>query len=263
MNGFAGLNNFDLVVVGVILLSGLLALMRGFVRELLSLITWTGSFFIAAKYYPLAEPWTRRYIHDNPSVAADVAAVVIFVLAFIVLAILSAIISSLVRGRAITSIDRSLGFIFGLLRGALIVCIAYMVAATLVPDIDDPDAKPAEVVIEHTKTETISGEITVREKDSKHELKSPVPDWLITAKTRPYLSSGAAELRGLIPQGALEKHMQLLDEKGAAAKHLIDQQRLDNLSVPSILGGKEKDKDQGYDTQNRSKLNNLIDEKGK
>jgi len=86
MEPHTGLNNLDYIVLGVILLSGLLALMRGFVREVLSLAVWIGAYIIAARFYSLAEPSARQYI-KSPSLATDVAAVATFIVAFIVLSL--------------------------------------------------------------------------------------------------------------------------------------------------------------------------------
>src|SRR5580698_4884696 len=123
-----GLNVLDYSVLGIVLLSGLLALMRGFVREVFSLAAWAGAYFAAAKYYTLAEPWTHRWI-KNQTGATALAAVIVFIVALTILSIAGHLIAKLIRGRALTAIDRSLGFLFGLLRGVLIVCLCYLGAS--------------------------------------------------------------------------------------------------------------------------------------
>src|SRR5580692_6080730 len=95
MDPHTGLNNLDYIVLGIILLSGLLALMRGFVREVLSLGVWIGAYFIAIRCYPLAEPFTKKYI-KTPSLATDIAGVATFCVAFILLSIVGMLIARLV-----------------------------------------------------------------------------------------------------------------------------------------------------------------------
>src|SRR5580698_1016553 len=97
-----GLNVLDYSVLGIIVLSGLLALMRGFVREVFSLAAWAGAYFTAAKYYTLAEPWTHRYI-KNQTGSTALAAVVVFVLALAILALAGYLLARLIRGKALTA----------------------------------------------------------------------------------------------------------------------------------------------------------------
>jgi membrane protein required for colicin V production len=251
MEPHTGLNNLDYIVLGIILLSGLLALMRGFVREVLSLAVWVGAYLIAARYYPLAEPTARHYI-KSPSLATDVAAVSVFIIAFIVLSLISYLIAQLVQGRALTAIDRSLGFLFGLLRGALVVCLVYLIAVALIwPDIDKPP-EPAPSVEAQTQNPA----------EAKEKDKNQPPQWLMQAKTRPFIAYGAAWLKNFVPEKQIEETTKQYMEQKASAQHVIDQKTLDVLSTPAVPGAHD-DKAPSYDDKNRAGLNNLIEEKAK
>src|SRR5262249_54080199 len=116
MEQHSGLNIVDIVVFATILLSGALALWRGLVRELLSLAAWVGAAMATVYFYPHLRPWMHEHIKSE--FGADAATgLTIFCAALIVLIPIGYLISGLVRGRALTAIDRSLGFVFGLGRG--------------------------------------------------------------------------------------------------------------------------------------------------
>jgi membrane protein required for colicin V production len=253
MEPHTGLNNLDFIVLGILLLSGILAMFRGFVREVLSLASWTIAYFVAAKYHYLAEPWVHKHVQNQTGVIL-VAAAGIFLLVILICAIISNIIVGLVRGKALNAIDRSLGFGFGLLRGALVVCIVYLAATAIWwPDMDKtPSEKPA---IEKVEKETSTDKPNiVHVKDV-----SQPPDWVMEAKTRPWLSRGAVVLRTFIPEKDIKSATSQLDAQKASAQHIIDQKSLDILSTPTPA---TKDSTApAYDTNNRDSLNQLINQK--
>lgn len=112
----------DGIAVAVVLLSGLLALARGFVREILGVMAWICSGLVALTVYGNFEPWVLSYI-PNPKLALPLTIVAIFLLVLIVLTIVVSFISSLVRDSVLSGLDRTLGLLFGLLRGGVIVCL--------------------------------------------------------------------------------------------------------------------------------------------
>ncbi|MFA4994323.1 MAG: CvpA family protein [Bdellovibrionales bacterium] len=175
-------NNFDYIVIGIILLSAFLALMRGFTRELFSLIAWVGAYFIGIHFYEPAVPWVHKYI-KNDQVAEWAAMAVVFGIALILLMILGLFVCGFVKGRVLTVIDRSLGFLYGLARGALVLSLVYLGAVMIFwPDIDGP----------------VNGQ---EDKD-----KNSAPSFLLEAKTRPLLAFGAKMLEPLLPQQLLNKN---------------------------------------------------------
>jgi membrane protein required for colicin V production len=238
-----GLNNLDLVVLGVILTSGVFALFAGFVREFFSLAAWIGAYFASATYFPLAEPLIKKYTKNETFIEIG-AMVGVFVAVLILLMIIGHLISYLlVRGRAVTAIDRSLGFIFGILRGVFIVCIVYGAAVYIWwPDIDKPP------------DETKTAEAKPREEDKPPEL-------LMEAKTRPAMAYGAKLLEKFIPEKELSKTKQEYNKQKEAAQRMIDQKALDILSTPVPPGSKDGQAPQ-YDDKNRNNLDKLINQQG-
>ena len=124
----------DLILVAIMLVSGLLALMRGFTREVLSLVAWGGA--AAAAFFALRSPalldLANKYI--QPEIAAKIAvAGGVFIIVLIIISIISVKISDLVVDSAAGVFDRTLGFAYGLARGLVLVVIAYMIYSYLVP----------------------------------------------------------------------------------------------------------------------------------
>jgi membrane protein required for colicin V production len=119
------INPTDLVIVVVIVLSGLFAMARGFVREVLSLASWVGAALITLWGFSLARPYTRSLI-ANTLLADITTGVVLFICSLILLSMVGGGLASLVRGTGLNALDRTLGFLFGLLRGALIVALLWL-----------------------------------------------------------------------------------------------------------------------------------------
>jgi membrane protein required for colicin V production len=118
----------------IMLVSGLLALMRGFTREVLSLVAW-GLAAIAAYFaikqqnlLDLAMPYV-----DKPILAQIAVGGVAFLVVLIVVSVISVKISDLVVDSAAGAFDRTLGFIYGLARGFVLVAIAYLFYGWLLP----------------------------------------------------------------------------------------------------------------------------------
>ena len=134
------MNLVDLCVLAVIAVSALLGLSRGMVRELLGLASWTAAGYGAWIYGPELMPLTRRAI-GNPDLADPSAYVIAFVGLLIVFSLISNLIGRLVSLSALGGLDRTLGLVFGLLRGALLLIIAYIPLAQALP----PEKWPAQV----------------------------------------------------------------------------------------------------------------------
>ncbi len=243
MESHVALNTLDYIVLGIVLFSGLLALMRGFVREVLSLAGWIGAYYIAAKYSPHAEPFVHKYIHSSAAVTMG-AAVITFVGALVVFSILGFFTAKVIRGRALTAIDRSLGFVFGVLRGGLVVCIVYMaVTAVLWPNVEHPD----EVKIEKTAD---GKEVVIDPKDE-------APKWLTNARTFVAMKHGAGVLRSFLPEKTIEKVNKEYNDQKENMQRTIDDQALEMLSTPAPSTTK-KDSGLGYDDKSRDDLDKKV-----
>lgn len=113
----------DIIVIVVVLISATLAMVRGFVREVLSVASWVAAVAAAYFFYKPLVPVIRPYI-ESATVATIVAAALIFFIALIVASYITTKVSDFVIDSRIGAIDRGLGFLFGAARGVLLVIIA-------------------------------------------------------------------------------------------------------------------------------------------
>lgn len=128
------MNWVDLVVLAVLALSGLLAFMRGLVREVLGLGAWLVAAFVASPYgvFPMVQPWMRQQFND-PTTADIIAFGSVFIVTLIVLWIIAGTLGALVRDSVLGGLDRTLGLLFGIARGAVLVAVLYMLVGMAVP----------------------------------------------------------------------------------------------------------------------------------
>jgi len=192
----SGMNIIDLAVFAIILFSGLLALMRGLVREVLSLGAWAGAIMATVYLYPTLRPWMHQHIH-TASMADAATVITLFCVALAILIPAGFFLAGLVRGRALTAIDRSLGFIFGLLRGAAVVCILFLLSLWVWPD----------------------------------KVSEPGP--LADARTRPFLVYGAEMMKVFLPKEDIQK----VDENMRAFNGHAKAVTLDQMTTPTVGNG--------------------------
>src|SRR5215207_626453 len=128
----------DLVVLGVVVISALLAAVRGFTRETLSITAWAVAIAAAWYLHPMALPFAKQYIANN-TVALVAAIGGIFVLTLIVVSIITVKISDLILDSRIGALDRTLGFLFGAARGFLICVIGFLFYNWLLPEKLQPE----------------------------------------------------------------------------------------------------------------------------
>lgn len=148
---------FDIVVLCVVGISALYALSRGFVTELLSLAAWVGALIMVRFLFTPVSQWLRTWF-DSPALA-DVAALVgTFAVSFALLRWVATFAGGKVKDSPLGPVDRLGGALFGMVRGLLVVSLAYLALGLLVDEAD-------------------------------------FPDWIATAKTQPIVSSSAQVLR--------------------------------------------------------------------
>ncbi|MFG1344160.1 CvpA family protein [Xanthobacter autotrophicus DSM 431] len=122
----------DIIVLSVMLISGLLAMVRGFLREVFSIMSWVVAAGVTAYFHKQALPYVKQYISQD-SAALAVTVALLFLGTLLIASIITARISDLVLDSRIGALDRTLGFLFGLARGLLLMVIALLFFNWLVP----------------------------------------------------------------------------------------------------------------------------------
>lgn len=127
----------DGVVIAVVFISAVLAMFRGFVREVLSIAAWVAAAVLAYLFYGEALPYVQEYV-TNETLAIGLAAAGIFLVALIVVSLITMKISDFVMDSPVGAIDRLLGFVFGAARGVLLVVVAVVFFNLLVDEENRP-----------------------------------------------------------------------------------------------------------------------------
>ena len=212
----------DFAIIAALIISGLLAFFRGFVHEILAVAGWIGAIFAVIFGLPLLRPLTRQWIAD-PLVADIVGGAVIFLVTIIVLSLITRSISKQVRGSMLSPIDRSLGFLFGVARGAVLISLIYIGVEWLLPAEDQPA-------------------------------------WIRDAKTLPLVQTGARHLKDLAgvdgPDAASGDNARERARKALETREMVrDMMKPEPKGPPS---GSQRTSD-GYDSKERQQLERLLD----
>ncbi len=213
-------NLTDAAVVLVILISGLLAFFRGLVHEVLGVVSWIGAALATITGFPYARPYATELI-TVPLIADMVAGVGIFLITLILLSVLTNLISRRIRRSALGPLDRSLGLVFGFLRGAALIAVAWLGFNLVLPREDHPE-------------------------------------WITEAKVRPLVVRGAGLLVSILPERL--RH-EIGITSGAAKDGIDELQRLrdyQNLLSPPLKGDAPAG-EPGYNTRERDEMQRAIE----
>ncbi len=118
----------DLAILIIILLSALISLIRGFVKESISLLTWIVAGVLAFRYFTPMSSLLEPYV-SAPTIRAIAAFALLFVSTLIIGAIVNFIMSQLVSKTGLSGTDKALGVVFGAARGVLIVTMVVLLAS--------------------------------------------------------------------------------------------------------------------------------------
>ena len=222
----------DYVIFGVLLVSAALSLMRGFVKEVLSITGWIVSSYAALFLGPLVKPFLAPYINIEWVVNAG-ALLLVFLVVLVLFSFLSNFISSKLRDSGIGMLDRTLGVAFGGLRGAFIVCLAYFVVVLVLPEKDHPD-------------------------------------WIRDAKMRPLLQTGIRVMVTLVPMDRLPLNItniegtlrnmpeQSLEQLAPALLPELTPDAADDAPNPVENEAQDTQADTGYKQNDRDLMERLI-----
>jgi membrane protein required for colicin V production len=217
-------NALDLAVLGVIVVSAIFAFARGFVREALSIVAWVGA--VAITYFGFGHVYSAvSHVVATPLLADLIAGAALFVISLIVLTILTSYVARFVQSSALSPIDRTLGLIFGLARGIILVSLAYLVLDISLPLTDRPV-------------------------------------WVNQAKSQPFLLQGADMLRSVLPEGLQVKSAAAADDAQRALDRASDAQKaMRALATPaaSAPGKPGQEQAPAYKPGDRREMDRLIE----
>jgi membrane protein required for colicin V production len=117
----------DLIIIVIIVISALISLVRGFVKESISLASWIVAGFIALRYFTALADVLEPYI-ESPTIRSGTGFAILFVCGLIVGAIINFMASQLVSKTGLSGTDKSLGVVFGAARGIIIVIMLVLLA---------------------------------------------------------------------------------------------------------------------------------------
>ncbi|WP_119307639.1 CvpA family protein [Cohaesibacter haloalkalitolerans] len=128
----------DGIFIIVLLISAFLAMIRGFVREVLSIAAWLAAAFATLRFTNDLLPYVKTYLPE-PIVAQAATALGIFLVTLVVVSFITIKISDFVLDSSIGALDRTLGFVFGAIRGAVLMAVAMVFFNWFVPSDKQPD----------------------------------------------------------------------------------------------------------------------------
>jgi membrane protein required for colicin V production len=121
----------DIILIVIMIFSGFLAMLRGLTREMLSIMSWALAALVTMlAYYQFRD--SMRTVIDTPMLADAVLIGAVFILALIVFSLITVGISERVLDSRVGALDRTLGFVYGLARGLILVVIAYLIFGLIV-----------------------------------------------------------------------------------------------------------------------------------
>ena len=132
----------------IVVISAILAFSRGLVRELMAILGWVGAAILAFVFAPSAQPLVKElpvvgeFLSDSCELSVVAAFAGVFAIGLIVAALFTPLFSSAVQRSVLGGIDQALGFLFGALRGVLLIAVAFIVydrvlSDQAIPMIDD------------------------------------------------------------------------------------------------------------------------------
>jgi len=198
------INLADLIVIVVLLVSGVFAFVRGFVHEVLAVASWVGAAFVTLYAYPLVQPWVLGVIAVE-FIASLLTGVGLFLVALVLFSVLTRILSNRIQHSSLGALDRSLGLLFGFLRGAVIVVLVWLALGYMVTEGDRPA-------------------------------------WIQEARSRPLVERGAGLLLTLVPPELLESGDQAAEDARRRAEELRRaEQTYQELVSPLRKAGAEEE----------------------
>ena len=127
------LNNLDIIILVVVAVSALIALTRGLVKEVLSIVGWFLATAIIIYLLPVCLPFAKQYISSG-LLAGIVTSLIIFIIFFVFWIYATSSIIGKIRTSKLNGFDRMLGLFFGIMRAFLLVVLFNVMVGWIVPE---------------------------------------------------------------------------------------------------------------------------------
>lgn len=170
-----GFNLVDAGVAALVLVSGILAYSRGFMREVLAIAGWVAAavlaFILAPAVQPLIKelPYVGNFLGDSCELTIIAAFAVVFAIVLVLASLFTPLFSSFIRNSALGGIDQGAGFLFGIARGFLLVAIALMVFERAVP-------RGSVEMVENSRSASVFGNFSG---NLDQAVPEDAPNWLV------------------------------------------------------------------------------------
>ena len=215
------INLADLIVIVVLLVSGVFAFVRGFVHEVLAVASWVGAAFVTLYAYPLVQPWVLGVIAVE-FIASLLTGVGLFLVTLVLFSVLTRILSNRIQHSSLGALDRSLGLLFGFLRGAVIVVLVWLALGYMVTEGDRPA-------------------------------------WIQEARSRSLVERGAGLLLTLVPPELLESGDQAAEDARRRAEELRRAERTYQELVSPLRKAGAEEEQPAYNEGMRDEIEKAIE----
>lgn len=193
MEAFSTLTAFDVVILLILGGSAIVGMLRGFSTEVLTLAAWGGAIF-ATLYGVVPFSYILRSVVQPNMLADTITAIVLFMATLAIFKIIAGMIGNGIKSSTIGVLDRSLGTLFGLMRGLLIVFAGFLMLSFILPE-------------------------------------NKQPDWIVEAKLTPMVSFGADLLTEIVPDliALGEENSDVDDVLNKMRENMPSKDALDNI----------------------------------
>lgn len=242
------LNNMDIAILVIVGISALIALGRGLVKEVLSIVGWVLAGAAVIYLLPILNPFTLKYIESGWMAGIATAAFILIVFMIVWIYATAGVVGK-IRTSKLSGLDRLLGLFFGIVRAFLLIVLMYILISWMMPVKSQPD------LLRKSKYFQIAGNFAepiekLIPKDTLDAIKEKTSEVGLTGDDD---DEPAAEQKPAEAEKDKDKSdVDALFEK--LAQPQIEKMREDRKKLQKI-----KEDFEGYNTYERDNLNRLIE----
>ena len=250
------LNNLDIIILIIVGISALIALSRGLIKEVLSIIGWILSGFAVVWLLPVFTPIANQYVSSG-LLAGIVSAIFILIIFMVIWTYATDSLNGKIRHSKLNGVDRILGLFFGIIRAFLIVVLANILIGWCIPADRQPE------VMQKSKYYQIAGSFAepvekLIPQETLDMIKKKTDEYM--AKEQPEEEKAKEEQKKLEAEELFNRLAKPEIEKKSDKKAEPKDEKTDKKSENKSAKEEKKDQDfSGYNTNERQNLERLID----